>query len=383
MLEGLYRGVTGAMNLTPASWWARPSGPPGPVTGLLHGASAGEVKAALATLPQLETCTGSRDWVVSTGTEAGLAMGAACCLPRDLPRLVDQFLDHLRPRAIVLVEAELWPNLLRATEERRIPVGVLGAQVSQRTARRWSRVPEAAGRLFGKVTAFAAASVGDAERLVSLGVAPERVAVTGWLKWPDEPGAAPGIDGLESELGQRFSGSLATAPLLVLGSVHPGELARVASALTGSHLAAGNSRWLVVPRHVRSCRALRREAEHVCAAGSVSVESRFGVLRSWYSLADAAFVGGGAAGRGVHNLLEPVQAGLRPLCFLERGDPAQVGEVLVGEGLAIELSGGARGQGLEAEVLPSTTDAWPRLRAQWDGREAGVRFLMSRGVLRP
>ena len=381
MLGTVYRGVTGALGLAPARWWPSSYGAAGPVAGVLHGASAGEVKAALSVLPHLEARSAKARWLVSTGTDAGMAMGAGCRLPRDLPPLVDHFFDHLRPRSIVLVEAELWPNLLQAAHDRGVPVGVLGARISDRSARRWAHVSGTARRLFSSVAAFAAASPGDADRLMDLGVPPDRVEVTGWLKWP-EAVSAQQVEELGGVLKMSFNSSLQAAPLFVLGCVHPGELGRAVTALQGTELAAGRARWLVVPRHARAVRAVQREATRCCPKGAVSVETRFGVLRAWYRLADAALVGGGAAGRGVHDLLEPLQFGLRPLCFLRRGDPAGVGAVLAQEGLALVLDDA---QFLAERAVPvactPAPGAWDDLRRRWDGRASGVQFLASRGVL--
>lgn len=369
MIPSLYRGLTSALGVLPATWEPTPRAE-GPADYVLHGASAGEVKAALCTLPALRTDDHARSWLLTTGTDAGLRAGASVRLPRDAPRAVSAFLDRVQPRALILAEADLWPNLLAEAEGRGMPVGVVGARMSVASARRWSRFPRTARRWLGSVQAWAAASEEDATRLVGIGMAPGSVVVAGWLKWP-EPAAPLADHGLDD----LFDPVAADRPLFVLGSVHPGELTRLAERLGDGPLAPGRARWLAVARHASRVGALGREGRRICPPGTFAVDGRFGVLRGWWGLADAAFVGGGGTGRGVHDLLEPVSAGLRPICSLGAGDPAGVGRTLVAEGLALSD---------EASItdLPTRCDgAWTGLRARHDGRRRAADFLASHGVL--
>jgi len=330
-----------------------------PAEVVLHGASAGEVKAARAVL-SLRGLTSSRV-LLTTGTSAGIHAGADTRLPRDVPRDVSDFLDAVCPRALVLVEGELWPTLLRAASRRGIPVGVLGARVSERTVRTHAALGGATRTWFSRPEAWAAATEGDAARLLRLGVRPDRVRVTGWLKWPEPVAVTP--DPVAEALVRDHR---ATGPLFVLGSVHPGEVRLALAALRGTVLDPARSRWVVVPRHPRRASRIRRELP----PGAV-IDARFGVLRAWYAQADAALVGGGARGRATHDLLEPLQGGLRPL-FFASADQDDVASILLGEGLAIPVG--------SPPSLTRAPHAWADLRARFDGRAAGLAFLSARGV---
>lgn len=329
---------------------------------VLHGASAGEVKAARAVL-SLGGLPSSRV-LLTTGTPAGIQAGADARLPRDLPRDVGDFLDAVCPRALVLVEGELWPTLLRAASRRGVSVGVLGARVSERTVRTHAALGGATRAWFARPAAWAAATEGDAARLLRLGVSPDRVQVTGWLKWPEPVALTP--DPVADALVREHR---AAGPLFVLGSVHPGEVRLAHMALRGTALDPARSRWVVVPRHARRANRIRRELP----TGAV-IDARFGVLRAWYARSDAALVGGGARGRATHDLLEPLQVGLRPL-FFAAADQGDVASVLAHEGLAIPVG--------SPPSLTRAPQAWADLRARFDGRAAGLAFLSARGVSLP
>ncbi len=359
-----WRTLGVAVGASGAPWWPVPHGPP--AAGVLHGASAGEVKAARALLPRLP----GRSWTVSSGTAAGLAAGADGRLPRDVPRAVRAFFDRVRPERILLVEGELWPALLEEAQRRRVPVGVVGARITARSFARWRQAPRTARALFGRVDAFAAASDADAERIAGLGVAPERVAVGGWLKWPDPP-TAEVVDA------RRREAPPGSGPLVVAGSTHPGELSRLAAALRRGGIDPSSCRWVVVPRHARALPRLRREARALGPA--LRCEARFGVLRSWYGAADLAFVGGGACGRGSHDLLEPLAVGRLPLHFADLDAPGGPSDVLCARGLALRLDGRSPADPTAARTPPPV--GWPEIRYAFDGRDRSVAFLARRGVL--
>jgi len=369
-----YRAATTALELIPGPWQPEPA-PTGAVDGLIHGASAGEVKAARALLETLSEHWPKQCWALSTATAAGMTAGADFRLPRDLPAVTEQLLEGLGARSLLLVEAELWPNLLAEARRREISVAVVGARVSARSAARMSRIGAPARQLLQGVCAFAAASQRDAERLLALGVPKERVEVTGWLKWPANRENHL-VDRLTAE--QPFD---AARPLLVLGSVHPGEATALARLLSGSALAPGRANWLLVGRHQRNRARLLREAERLCPAGSYSVDCRMGVLRSWYRRAAAVFVGGGLQGRGCHDLLEALSVDLRPLCFLQRGDPGGVGEVLAEAGLALTLDPTKSVTALAHLATERIPGAYAEVQTQHDGRQHSLDFLSSRGVL--
>ena len=271
--------------LLPGTWTAPAPQPCASADVLIHGASAGEVKAACAVRDVLSRA-GEQETLISTGTATGLLSGADVRLPRDVPRRLEAFFDRVDPRAIVLIEGEIWPNLLGVAAARGIPVGVLGARLSTASARAHALTRTSSRRWFSLPTAWAAATEGDAARLRALGVAAAKIRVTGWLKWP-----APLGDIRDAEQQAILSAHGASGPLFVLGSVHPGEVTRAWKALRGTPLDPAVCRWVVVPRHPRRAGTIERELPP-----SAALDARFGALRSWFAAADVALVGGGAGG---------------------------------------------------------------------------------------
>lgn len=356
--------TTAAGTVAPAAWSA-PRPRPGPGRVWVHGASAGEVKAARSAWDAVGR---PGDWVLTTGTHAGLTAGADARAPRDVPRRMRECLEAIAPEALVLIESELWPNLLAEAGDRGVPVGVLGARISPRSFERWLRRPRTARALLGQVGAWAAASEADAARLVRLGAPAERVQATGWLKAPSPP-PPPGPG--EHELLQQLTGD---GPTVVLGSLHPGEVSLAAQQLADGELAPTRSRWVIVPRHQGAHAALRDEAGRHLVTGRWVLDPRFGRLTAWYGLADAALVGGGATGRGTHDVIEPLAAGLRPMFWRRRGDPAEAGGALLASGLGDDLDTG-RGQGTKADAA-----AVSGFFARRDGRHAGLEWLATCGV---
>ena len=380
MIFPAYRALGAALEVLPGPWTAAQRiRSPQPLHGVIHGASAGEVQAARALHSALLQHDPASAWLVSSGSPIGMACGADFRMPRDLPGQTARMFEMLGLQSLILIEAELWPNLLFEAGRRGVPVGVAGARISKASYRRMQRMRKQVSSLFRRVRAFAAASTRDAERLQSLGVPAGRIEVCGWLKWPEE---SPVLDrdALLRGLGQSLPD---TAPLLVLGSVYPGEPSALAKSLRDSPLAPSRAHWLLVPRHSRHVRTLRAEAASLCLPDRFSIETSFGVLRSWYAQGDAAFVGGGLRGRGCHNLLEPLALGLRPMCFSGAGDPAGVAEFLAHRDLAIVLDRpGSQDLGdIASQALDAAHGCYQQLQQDQDGRNRSLSFLQRQGVV--
>ena len=382
MLLDAYRALSASLELLPGRWrGAAPAARTDPARALLHGASAGEVRAATALREVLADGGSPNPWPISTGSVAGLSMGADFQLPRDLPRRVAAVYEALQPAALVLIEAELWPNLLNEATRRSVPVGVAGARISPTSWQRYRSHRRLSAQLLDKVSAFAAASPADAERICSLGVQAHKVEVCGWLKWP-KPAAESCTDHEQSAPPWRAQKQV-PQPLLVLGSIYPGEASRLHARLRETTLRCGPSRWLLVPRKSQHIAAIRREAARHLPAGSWSVEQRFGVLQQHYKLADAIFVGGGWAGRSCHDVLEALAAGSRAMCASHTGDPGGKIDRLAKHHLVIDLDRDLelRGKALEQLALAGVDGAYEELRKEMDGRTRTIRFFQQQGLI--
>ena len=254
--------------------------------------------------------------VTPTGQErAQVALGArgpVAYLPFELGFAVRRFFDRFRPGALILIEGDYWPLVLREAEKRRVPVAVVNGRVSDRSFRRLLRLRPWLGPMFGGVDRFGMQTEEDRDRLVHLGVEPARVVVTGNLKYESpEPVRKPA---LEADLTRLAAGR----PILVAGSTMPGEEEQVLDAL--AHLGGGERALLVLaPRHPerwgevdrllaeRGVERVRRSRFPAIGRPEVVLLDSLGELAGLYALAAAAFVGGTLVPTGGHNPLEPAR----------------------------------------------------------------------------
>jgi 3-deoxy-D-manno-octulosonic-acid transferase len=292
----------------------------------LHAVSVGEVGVAATlarALPADEPLVVTT--VTPTGQEraraafAGRPATAVAYLPFDLAPLLGRFFRHFDPRALVLVEGDYWPRALAEARRRGMPVTVVNGRVGDASFRRLRRLRPLLPALFAAVHRFGVQTAEDQRRLLELGVGPERVAVTGNLKYDSpEPREAP-------ELVAALAALAAGRPLLLAGSTMQGE----EEAVVAAHRAAGGgdaALLVIAPRHPERweevARFLSREELRVRrrstlgdAGGGGGAPGRpdvvlldsLGELASLYRVASAAFVGGTLAASGGHNPLEPAR----------------------------------------------------------------------------
>lgn len=292
----------------------------------LHGASAGEIQSLAPLAAAL-----ARDYPLrlSAFTATGRARAAAL-LPRlpvdlsplDLPGVWRRYLGRTRPRALLVAETELWPNLLAAAHARRLPVWLVSARMSSASERRLRHFPATARELMASFEGVMAQSAEDLDRFVRLGLPAERGRVTGSLK------QAMRVPESVREQGARLRRELFDPhPVWVAGSVRTGEERDIAEAV-----ALVREHWpgaiaLVVPRHPESAAgfkaALGMQRQDTLGAealdgadripgGTTVVVDRVGVLLGLYAAADVTFVGGTLCPIGGHNVLEPAVLG-RPV----------------------------------------------------------------------
>ncbi|MFG0317884.1 MAG: 3-deoxy-D-manno-octulosonic acid transferase [Planctomycetota bacterium JB042] len=304
----------------------------------VHGASAGEMTAVTALVDAWRSAEPEADFVLSSTTTAGVdvarrrAADLPCfVLPIDVSWCVSRALGRVDPEVLVLVELELWPNLVHAAADRGVTVAVANGRVGERSARRlgrpWVR------RLLGveRVAAWAVQNDEIAARVRSLEVPEERVAVTGNLKVEVRRDGAPTRDEVRRRL--RFG---AADRVVVAGSTHPGEEARIGRAVAALAGDPGPPvRLLVAPRHgerladaerklqdagLAPVRLTRLRREEGPPATTIVVDT-MGELADLYAAADLAIVGGSlVAGIGGHNVFEPVLAGAPTLIGAHHGN---------------------------------------------------------------
>jgi 3-deoxy-D-manno-octulosonic-acid transferase len=296
----------------------------------LHAVSVGEVLAISRLVNELETALPAARLVISTTTRTGQDLARArfgaervFYCPLDLPWSVRSTLNALQPKLLILVETEFWPNLLNGCFRRRIPVAVVNARISDRSWPRYRMLRGLWRPILSRLSRVMAQSGIDAERLTAIGCRPERVTVTGNLKFDVR---APALEGAARLFGERAEG----LRFVVAGSTLEGEEDALLQAWPNLLGTDPNLALVLAPRHPErfgvaaaylqksGFRWIRRSAwpSDPAAAprhlqpGEIILLDTIGELASVYSLAAVAFVGGSLIPAGGHNPLEPAQFGV-------------------------------------------------------------------------
>ena len=289
----------------------------------LHAVSVGEVLAATRLVEELRGALPGWLIAVSTTTETGQRLARerfvgspVFYLPLDFAVLMRRYLGVLRPRLVVLMESELWPNMIHTCHAEGVPLAVVNARVSDRSFPRYMRLKRLWGPLLREVTVFLAQSEETAGRLRSMGVAAERVKVAGNLKYDVRVGEP-------SAMTRRVASLLFQTRLMVAGSTLPGEEEMLLAAWPEVHKAHPDVAMLIAPRHkdrfdevlaaIRKSRFPFFRCSHLLLdtepifGGTILLLDTIGDLASMYSAATLAFVGGSLVAKGGHNPLEAAQ----------------------------------------------------------------------------
>ncbi|WP_296259105.1 MULTISPECIES: lipid IV(A) 3-deoxy-D-manno-octulosonic acid transferase [unclassified Pseudomonas] len=290
----------------------------------VHAVSVGEsiaaapmIRALLVRYPQLPitiTCmtpTGSERIQSMFGNEPRIQH---CYLPYDFPWAAGRFLDHIQPKIGVIMETELWPNLIHQCAKRGIPTVLANARLSERSARGYGKFSKLTRPMLAEMSLIAVQTETEAQRFRDLGARPECVTVTGSIKF--DLTIDPQL--LERAAQQREAWQTAVRPVWIAASTHAGEDEVVLTAHRDVLKSHPDALLILVPRHPErfdSVFALsqqqgftsvrRSTAAPVTNGTSVLIGDTMGELLFLYALADIAFVGGSLVPNGGHNLLEP------------------------------------------------------------------------------
>ena len=295
-------------------------------------------------------------------------------LPYDTPGAVGRFLDRIRPRVAIILETEIWPNLVQACRRRDVPVIFASARLTAKSVSQYRRL----GSLFRDTLAagdlIAAQSAEDAERFIEAGADRARTRVVGNLKFDMRIGDSVLEEG--RELRRRYLGA---RPVWIAGSTHAGEEEQVLAAHSELRVAAPDLLLMLVPRHPRrfdNVAALlarldipfdRRSGPGVVRPGAqVLLVDTMGELTALYAAADAAFVGGSLVPVGGHNLLEPVVLGVPVITGPHTANSKQIARLLIERGGAVEV---ADSGALAVAVRRLLQDPGVRERAVLSARE--------------
>jgi 3-deoxy-D-manno-octulosonic-acid transferase len=280
----------------------------------LHACSLGEAKVALALVKELETQDPTLQFFLTATTPSGLDVLRSgsypvMVFPWDLPWIWRRWLDALQPRAVVVVETELWPNLIATCRTRGVPVVLANGRLSEKSARRYSRFAGLSRPMWAALTRALMQDSEDAIRAHALGAALGALSEVGSVKLDQPPLHT------DADLLNRLIEWKGERPLICLMSGHPGEEALLFGCVEIGY------RVLLVPRHPIRGPSLQEDATaHRLISACVSAHNfdnsvdvligdTFGDMGAYLQASDVVVIGGSFSGRGGQNPIEPALLG--------------------------------------------------------------------------
>ena len=287
---------------------------------LLHSVSVGETLAAVPLVRALRHRYPSMPITVTTMTPTGSERAASAFgkdvhhvyLPYDLPGSMNRFLDNVNPRLVIIMETELWPNMIPLLHKRKIPLVIANARLSDRSAKGYKKLGKFMQRLLQRITLIAAQNQEDGERFISLGLKRSQLTVTGSLKF--DISVTPELAARAITLRRQWA---PRRPVWIATSTHDGEESIILDAHRKLLTRFPNLLLILVPRHPERFSTareltqkaglsytLRSSGEIPSGSTQVVIGDTMGELMLLYGIADVAFVGGSLVDRGGHNPLE-------------------------------------------------------------------------------
>jgi 3-deoxy-D-manno-octulosonic-acid transferase len=379
----------------------------------IHAVSVGEALAGATLAKRLKEAHPDRPLIISTTTITGQALAkerfpfadAIIYFPLDWAFCVKRVMDRVHPAVVIVLETEIWPNFLRLAAERKIPVIFLSGRISERSFARYQKFFGWFGfylkpflkSALSSAAAFLMQTEQDAERLKSLGAPPERVFVSGNLKYDmDLPKPTPFSAWLEAECKrlERWPVIVAVSvvateeplaliaygvaqgdfpkSLLVLAPRKPERFAAAAAFIDESHRKFIRRSELAIPGPGNPGDS---GAQEIPSDVTVLLLDSIGELASLYKFADGVFVGGSLVSSGGHNILEPAAFGKVPVFGESMENFAEIASRFIEAGAAIQV-GNPEDAGVELIHLLKDRDKMQRM-----GDSARRLVETSRGAL--
>ncbi len=293
----------------------------------VHAVSVGEVKASGMLVKRLLSTYPDCRVLITTVTPTGAARVRSLFagtvehryLPYDLPHAVLLFLRRIKPRLLVILETEIWPNLLYYCKRRGVPAILVNARLSSASYQGYLKLRRFSASAVQSLSHIAARGAEDAERFLALGADPARVSITGNLKFDVDTGDDTAVQA--ASLRRTIA---AGRPVWIAASTHAGEEEQVLDAFDRVRRSLADCLLIIAPRHPERFDkvyhlCVRRGLEVARRSAAAGVEARdtdvylldtLGELPLFYACADAAFVGGSLTPVGGHNVLEPAALGV-------------------------------------------------------------------------
>ncbi len=296
----------------------------------IHAVSVGEMFVALAFMREIKQRNPELGFVVTTTTSTGHALAAKrlepddvlLYVPVDFPWVINRAIRRIRPLALLLVEGEVWPNLVRRLNKECVPVALVNGRLSSKSFAGFMRIRGFVAEIYRLFTLFAAQGAADAGRYLTLGAPQERVAIFGSAKYDiaciDAASVQPPLDVL------KRAGFPADALVIVAGSTWPGEEKILLKLFADIKSEFPSARLVLVPRHAERAPEIEAElrasslawirrrsldaGEHAQNTEVLLVDTT-GELKAFYAAADIVFVGKSLTQHGGQNIMEPAALG--------------------------------------------------------------------------
>ncbi len=297
--------------------WVAPPNKQAPIW--IHAVSVGETIAVTPLIKTLKQRHPELSIVLTTTTRTGADQAARLgdlvehrYAPLDYPCAVKRFIKQIQPQALLIMETELWPNLLAQCGKQNLPVVILNARLSEKSCQRYQRIRHFFRQMSQALTLLLCQHRDDAERFKRLGVTPQQIVVTGSIKFDIQ------LDQKQIELGEQYRQSLGNRPVWIAASTHKGEDEAILRVHQEICKQQPDALLILVPRHperftdvAKLCLehefAICRRSEQRLATvqESVLLGDSMGEMAYFFQIADIAFMGGSLVPVGGHNLLEP------------------------------------------------------------------------------
>jgi len=297
----------------------------------LHAVSVGEVAVGLKLARAILALKPDARFALTTTTTTGFAFAEKNASPQievlysplDFWPIMRRAFAVIQPERIILVEAEVWPNMTSEARDRKIPMALVNARLSPRSDRRFRRFRSIVSPLFRMLDLVCVPEAGDEARWAALGVVPDRIRYTGSVKFD------PAEDEMDAGRPPSFTSSQFPNRLVIFGgSTHRGEEEILARIFVRLRADFPNSMLFLAPRHVERANEVRKQLEslslgvQLCSAIAGKLDGntdcvvldRTGELRSWYAIGSVVFVGKSLTAFGGQNPVEPIVAG-KPVVF--------------------------------------------------------------------
>ncbi len=323
----------------------------------IHAVSVGEVVAAVPLIRALQSKYAAMPITVTTTTPTGAqrvrqTFGNTVThiyMPYDIPWCINRLINKIQPLCLVIMETELWPNLLNTCNNQSIPVIMANARLSDRSFPRYMRLRWFLKNILQQITFVATQSQLDTDRFLQLGLPYNKITTVGNLKFEVQ------IDEQQLHAGKKLKDTIGQRLVFVAASTHAGEEQQILQAFKLIQQSYCDCLLILIPRHPdrfnsvaelltqQRVNFIRRSSGEICATDTaIILGDTMGEMYTYYAAADVAFVGGSLVPIGGHNLLEPAALGVPCITGPYLENFKDIAKLLIGAGLLQVVQDGAQ-----------------------------------------